>query len=107
MGEALIGMLDFTPGHRQRIAHMGELGMSVGRELREAGVGGALMQCLLDWAAAHPVIEKVCLKVHANNPRAIGLYRKHGFQEEGRQAKDLKYGPNDYVDTVLMAKFVK
>lgn len=103
----VVGMLDFSPGHRQRIAHTGEFGMSVSKAHRENGIGNALLTCLVDWATQHPIIEKICLKVHATNPRAIGLYRKHWFIEEGRQSKDLKYGPNEYVDSILMGRFVR
>ena len=103
----IVGVLDFTSGHRQQISHTGAFGISVSKEYRESGVGNALIECMLEWASAHPVIEKVCLKVHATNSRAIDFYQKHGFFKEGRQIKDLKYAPNEYVDTLLMAKFVK
>lgn len=38
--------------------------------------------------------------------RKKGLYKKLGFVIEGVQKKDLKYGPNKYVDTILMGKIV-
>lgn len=38
----LIGILDFACGHRRRIAHHGEFGMSVEKEWREQGIGAAL-----------------------------------------------------------------
>jgi RimJ/RimL family protein N-acetyltransferase len=103
----VVGSLDFSCGHRRRIAHTGEFGMSVAKAHREDGVGRALLAALIEWARAHEAIEKICLKVHATNDRAIGLYRKMGFVEEGRAARELKYGPDAYVDSVLMALFVK
>ena len=54
----------------------------------------------------NPVLEKIYLKVHATNGRAISLYQKLGFREEGRLVRDLKLGPNEYVDTVVMSLFV-
>jgi RimJ/RimL family protein N-acetyltransferase len=98
----IVGNLDFTNGHRKRIAHTGDFGMSVAKEYREQGIGKLLLQALIAWAKAHPLIEKISLKVHANNPRAIHVYEKLGFKEEGRLARDLKYSDSEYVDTVVM-----
>ena len=100
----LVGMLDFTSGHRKRIAHTGEFGMSVSKAHRGQGIGSFLLEVLLTWAKKHPQIEKVSLKVHANNQRAIHLYKKFGFKEEGRLKNDLKYSEDDYVDTVVMSR---
>lgn len=105
--EHIVGILDFSNGHRRRIAHHGEFGMSVVNSWREKGIGGALLKAVLEWAESNPAIEKVNLKVHATNDRAINLYRKFGFVEEGRQKRDLKLGPDQYVDSILMGKFVK
>jgi hypothetical protein len=41
-----------------------------------------MIEALLDWAAAHPVLEKVELGVFATNERARALYRRIGFVEE-------------------------
>lgn len=102
----LVGILDFSVGHRQRIAHTGDFGVSIAKPFREDGVGSHLLKSLLEWAKLHPKIEKVNLKVHATNERAMGLYRKLGFVEEGRLRKDLKYSPTHYLDTIVMGKFV-
>jgi putative transposase len=42
-----------------------------------------------------------------NHKRVYRLYTKLGFIEEGRRARDIKRGPDDYVDTVMMYRFVK
>jgi ribosomal protein S18 acetylase RimI-like enzyme len=55
---------------------------------------------------ASPLIEKVCLGVFHDNLPAIGLYRKFGFKEEGRQPRGIKLGPGDYQDVILMYPFV-
>ena len=57
-------------------------------------------------ATAEPLIEKVCLEVFTTNIGAIRLYRKLGFVEEGLRAKDIKFGPGRYVDTIAMYKFI-
>ena len=70
-------------------------------------MGTSLLQAALDWAESSPLVEKVCLEVFAINEPAIRLYKKLGFIEEGRRARDIKRGPDDYVDTVMMYRFVK
>jgi RimJ/RimL family protein N-acetyltransferase len=90
-----------------RMRHHGTFGISVHADWRGKGVGTALIETLLDWAAAHPVIEKVCLGVWANNTGARKLYRGLGFTEEGRTAKHFRIGPGEYVDDISMAMFVK
>jgi len=103
---SIIGSVTFEVGNFRRVSHRGNLGLAVVREWREQGVGTALLQAFLEWAESNPAIEKVCLDVFAINERAIRLYKKLGFTEEGRRSRDIKRGPDDYVDTVMMCKFV-
>lgn len=104
---AIIGSLSFENGSHRRITHRGSLGIAVVREWRGRGVGTALLETLLEWATANPVIEKVCLEVFATNKTAIRLYESLGFVEEGLRPKDIKLGPGRYVDTMAMYRFVK
>ena len=39
----IIGILDFHAGHRTRISHTGEFGMSISKDSRNDGVGSALL----------------------------------------------------------------
>jgi len=104
---AVVGFLNFAVAGRLRLAHHGALGISVRKEYWGQGVGRALMETLLAWAAAEPGVEKVCLAVVAANERAVALYRKLGFVEEGRRVKEVKFGPGRYEDDLLMYRFVK
>lgn len=103
---ALVGMIHLSNGHRRRIAHTSEFGMSVSRPFRNQGIGRLLIQSLLDWARENTTIEKISLKVHGDNDRAIHLYKNLGFVEEGCLKKEIKYGPNQYVDVLILSKFV-
>ena len=103
----IIGNVSFENGPCRRIAHRGTLGIAVVKEWRGQGIGTALMESLLEWATANPLIEKVCLEVFTTNSDAIRLYRKLGFVEEGLRLKDIKFGPGRYVDTLAMGRFVK
>jgi RimJ/RimL family protein N-acetyltransferase len=101
------GMLGFENGRRKRLEHHGTLGMSVKKQFRAKGIGTALLQSLIGWAKENPSIEKVALEVFATNQPAIGFYRKMGFVEEGRRTRHIKIADGQYVDVILMARFVK
>jgi RimJ/RimL family protein N-acetyltransferase len=106
MNSKVVGLLDFSNGHRQRIAHTGEFGMSVEKTVRDQGIGSLLLKVLIEWAVESGIIEKLGLNVHSNNDRAIALYKKMGFEVEGIRKRDLKYGEGQYIDTVVMGRFV-
>lgn len=106
MNSKIVGMLDFSNGHRLRIAHTGEFGMSVDKNFRDQGLGSLLLKVLIEWSTQNNTIEKIGLNVHSNNERAIATYKKMGFEVEGIRKRDLKYGKEQYVDTVVMGRFV-
>lgn len=106
LNQQVVGMLDVTNGHRARIAHTAEFSISVLRPHRNQGIGRRLLEEMLRWAHENPQIEKLSLKVHADNDRAIHLYESLGFVREGTLKKELKYGPNQYVDTLIYARWV-
>ena len=104
---AIIGNVSFAVGPVRRLAHRGVLGIAVVKAWRGQGVGTALMETLLAWAAASPTVEKVSLEVFTENHSAIRLYRKLGFVEEGLRPREIKRGPGKYADALLMCRFVK
>lgn len=104
---SVVGFLSFENGPHRRVAHRGTFGFSVARDWRGRGIGTALLQTLIEWAEANPLIEKIGMAVFANNERAIRLYRKLGFVEEGRRPREMKLGPGQYVDNILMFRFVE
>lgn len=102
-GEAVgsAGLHPVGPALRRR--HVAMLGISVMGPAQGQGVGSALMQALLDYADGWAQILRIELNVYADNPRAIGLYRKFGFQLEGtHRAYALRDGV--YVDSLSMAR---
>lgn len=106
LNDEVVGLIDFSNGPKDRISHTGDFGMSVDRSVRGLGIGTILLQALINWAKTTNKIEKINLRVHSDNDTAIGLYKKMGFEIEGVQKKDLKYGPEKYVDTLLMGKLL-
>ncbi len=100
----LSGSLNIQRGAWPKNHHVAELGMSCRAECRRLGVGTALLAHALDWARSVGV-RKVNLEVFATNAPAIALYRKMGFQEEGRRRREFSIG-GDLVDGVLMARWL-
>jgi ribosomal protein S18 acetylase RimI-like enzyme len=86
-------------------SHVFVLTMVVHPEKTGQGVGSALLSHLLDWAARDSRVARVELCVRSTNTRAIALYRKLGFVEEGRLQRRIRLEDGTFVDDVSMAWF--
>jgi putative acetyltransferase len=73
--------LEVAPPRR---AHSASLGISVHDAFHGRGAGSALMAALVDCADRSLGLRRVELTVFVDNARAIALYRRFGFVEEGR-----------------------
>ncbi|NTU72042.1 MAG: GNAT family N-acetyltransferase [Coriobacteriia bacterium] len=78
----VVGLVDLIGGSLPDESHVGTFGLSVDRDWRARGVGGALLDALVDWAATAGV-SRIQGYVWATNPRALALYERHGFEREG------------------------
>lgn len=103
-GGTIVGAAGLHPaGLSLRRNHARMLGIGIARDWQGRGVGRRLISRLLDWADNWAGVLRVELTVHADNERAIALYRGLGFVEEGRhRAYSLKNGR--YVDAFFMAR---
>jgi putative acetyltransferase len=103
-GAELIGYAGLHPVTGSlRTRHAAGLFICVGKASWGRGVGSELMRQLLEWADDWAGILRVELGVYPDNERAIALYRRFGFELEGRQrAWALRDG--DYVDSLMMAR---
>jgi RimJ/RimL family protein N-acetyltransferase len=104
--QSIIGLLNFRLSTSKKFSHKGFFGMSIQEAYTNKGIGTTLITSLIDWAKAESRVEKLSLEVFSNNERAIHLYSKLGFIEEGRLVKNAKLGPNEYVDDIIMSMFV-
>jgi putative acetyltransferase len=99
-GSRVIGHLNVSREESPATWHVASLGMSVAADRRGQGVGTALLDECIRWARLFDV-EKLALSVYPDNERAIGLYRKFGFVEEGRLTGHSKKSIG-YRDEIVM-----
>jgi RimJ/RimL family protein N-acetyltransferase len=71
-------------------------------ERRGGGVGSAAVRELLRLAFEELRLNRVYLRVVADNPRALEFYRRLGFKEEGRFRQDTRHG-DAFVDSIWLA----
>lgn len=102
----IVGWLVFLSPGRIKLSHTGSFGMMIQKDFRGKGIGKLLIKGILEWAKLNPFIEKVSLGVFSTNESAIALYKKMGFIEEGRKIREFKKNDNEYIDDILMYKFV-
>jgi Acetyltransferases, including N-acetylases of ribosomal proteins len=104
----IIGMIDFHGRtNRKRLNHVGFFGMAVYPKFRGDGVGAMLISAVLEWAKAHPTVRKVALSVFSTNTRAVNLYKRMGFVEEGRRIKEIQLSDGVFIDDLLMCKWIE
>ncbi len=77
------------------------LGMLVDRDWRRRGVGTALVQAAVEAARARGC-HKVSLQVWPHNDAARALYRKLGFEDEGRLVRHYRRRNGETWDVVVM-----
>jgi ribosomal protein S18 acetylase RimI-like enzyme len=100
-GDRVVGWCDVRPRERPVTRHSGVLGMGVLPEWRGQGLGRRLIERTLEAARAYP-LARVELAVRADNTRAAALYRKVGFEVEGRRRRAMFVG-GVYYDDITMA----
>jgi RimJ/RimL family protein N-acetyltransferase len=96
--DRLVGWLDIVRGPFEGLTHYGRLGMGLATDVRGRGLGTALLQRALD--EGFGTFERIELEVFASNARAVALYRRLGFVEEGRRRGARKL--DDVPDDILM-----
>ncbi len=101
--EDIVGYLSFQTSPYRRYSHQGELRMSVDKDCWGKGIGSYLLKFLIDWGANND-LRRIELLVGEHNNRAVNLYRKFGFKEEGR-LKDRRrlVEEDEYEDELIMA----
>jgi len=87
--DTIVTSLIFSAGHRPRLRHSGEFGMSVRKQYWGLGIGSLMLDALIHWARATQIVKKINLRVRTDNQRAIHLYERKGFVNEGTIRKEI------------------
>lgn len=101
---AVVGLLALAGRSMPQEAHVGLVGVSVDSEWRGRGIGRRLFERLFEWAPAHG-IERIEIEAFANNPDAVRLYERLGFEHEGVRRGAVKVD-GEPVDVIGMARSI-
>lgn len=84
----IIGNLKFSGGLKARTEHTGEFGISILQAYGGKGIGSKMLVALIAWSKGTQIIRKINLRVRSDNEKALHLYKKFGFVQEGVLRRD-------------------
>ncbi|MCS4473599.1 GNAT family N-acetyltransferase [Clostridium botulinum] len=102
----MVGFSRCQESKLSRFRHKAEFGICISKEYWGYGIGRVLLENILMWADVVG-IEKISLTVVQTNTRAIQLYKKYGFVEEGLLIKDRIHKDGNYYNTVMMGRLLE
>ena len=88
-------------GDKYKVRHRADFGISIDKEYWGLGIGKALLDACIE-CAAKAGYEQLELNAAAENDRAVGLYKKAGFVEYGRNPKGFRSRLSGYQEVVYM-----
>ena len=98
-----VGMITIQQRQNLRCMHCGGIGMMVHPDYWRLGIGTQLMAAILDIADNWLGLTRVELDVNTDNPAAIHLYEKFGFEIEGTHNLHA-LGNGRWADSYFMAR---
>lgn len=102
----IVGFTRCEGNELSRFRHKAEFGICILKEYWGFGIGKVLLENVLQWAQKAGLM-KITLNVVQTNEKAIALYKKFGFTEEGILIKDRLHKDGKLYNTILMAKFIE
>ncbi|HEX2924957.1 MAG TPA: GNAT family N-acetyltransferase [Ruminiclostridium sp.] len=105
-GGKIVGFTRCEGNELNRFKHKAEFGICILKDYWGHGIGNIMLEKVLTWADAAG-IEKISLTVVQTNTKAIKLYKKYGFLEEGVLIKDRIHKDGNYYNTVIMGRLAK
>ena len=103
-GQRIVGSASLSFDAREIFKHKAELGITVHDDYQNMGIGTAMLKHLLHIARMKK-LRKVWLLVDTGNDRAVHVYRRAGFEIEGKLCSE-KYLKGRYGDLYRMAIFL-
>ncbi len=100
----VVGSASIRQNLRARMTHSGSVGLLVHANYWGRGIGSALMAALLDLADNWLGLMRVELEVFSDNPAAIHIYKKAGFEIEGTRRMAIFGGDGRFHDEHVMAR---
>ncbi len=98
----IIGVIHLWGVKFPQSSHVGSIGITVHSDYRSKGVGSALFHELFNRAVGIG-IKRIELEVFSNNHRAIKMYEKSGFKQDGCRSQAVKVG-QEFVDSITMSR---
>jgi ribosomal protein S18 acetylase RimI-like enzyme len=100
--EKLIGICGFIAETRSKARHRGEITqMYVENQYTRRGIGGILLQLVINKAFDNKQIEQITLGVVYSNENAVKLYKQLGFIEYGRLENYFRSGTQYFTQSFL------
>jgi RimJ/RimL family protein N-acetyltransferase len=97
----MCGLHSIHPYHQRA-----EVGIRLGKPYWSKGYGQDAIRTVVDYGFRHLNLVKIGLRVLADDERAVGAYRKAGFEEEGR-LRSQTWFDGERHDELVMAVFRK
>jgi putative acetyltransferase len=102
--QRIIGSASLKFNSQEALKHKAELGLTVHDDYQNIGIGTALLKHVIDIARMKK-LSKIFLLVSTDNERAIHMYKKAGFEIEGKLCKE-SYVNDKYRNEYRMAFFI-
>ncbi|MGX7173932.1 GNAT family N-acetyltransferase [Enterococcus ratti] len=99
----IIGLVSVKAKDQYRIAHIGEIGISILKEYWGMGLGTMMLEEVLCWVKENGVLFRLELDVQTRNKRAIRLYQKMGFQIEATMKRGARKDTGEFLDVYKMS----
>lgn len=99
----VVGAISVVMTKRPRRKHSAIIGMGVRDDWHGNGIGTALMQAAVDLADNWLNLTRLELSVFVDNPAAIHIYKKFGFEIEGT-IRQFAFRDGEYVDAYMMGR---
>lgn len=85
--------------------HEGVFGITIAKEFRNEGLGSKLIESVFAESEKLPELKIITLGLFSDNPLAVKLYQKFGFEISGKTPNGILH-KGKYVDHIYMHKFV-
>lgn len=99
----VVGNLTLNIEQNPRRSHVATIGVGVSPDFQGRGVASALMAEMVNLCDNWLRITRIELTVYTDNPAALALYRKFGFEVEGT-GRQYALRNGEYVDAYFMAR---